>query len=153
MMMKPPIDSYNFTSTAALIQHYADVHRRIYDRPKTKKEDPKFRLMRRSPVWKGVHVENIINLVAAFYKMSLTDLMHGKMPAYVRVRYVTMFMSYYGAKKPMRHIAKNMDCHLNTVCDGIRKISDRRLHDVILNSEMNVLRAQIEALGKKGTPL
>ena len=80
--------------------------------------------------------------------MSIPDLLEGKVSAYVRVRYVTMFLAYYSGRRPMRHIAKVMDCHLNTVCDGIRKIHDRRLHDAVLDSEMNALRAQIEELGK-----
>lgn len=149
MMMKPPNDPYNFTSTAALMQHYAEVHKRIYDRPPIEKEDPKKPITRHSLIWKGVHVEKIVDLVAAFYKTSVLDLTHGKQPAFVKIRYVTMFMAYYCAKKPMRHIGHVMDCHLNTVCEGIRKISDRKLHDAVLDSEMNAIRAKIEELGKK----
>jgi chromosomal replication initiation ATPase DnaA len=144
MMMKPPIDSYHFTSTAALREHYAAVHKRIYPEQQKQKEDLK---SERKPVWHGVSVQEVISLVAEFYKTTISELLQGRVSGLVRVGYVTYFLAYYTGRRPLRHIASVMHCHLNTVSDGIKKISDRRQRDATLDSEMVALRAQIEELG------
>lgn len=126
--------------------HYAEVHKRLYDGPQREKEKPRY--VDGKLIWKGVSVETVITLVAKFYKVSEIDIREGKVSALVRVRYTTMYLAYYTAKKTMRHVGRIMGFHLNTVCEGIRKIGDRRLHDAILNGEINALRAQIEELGK-----
>jgi chromosomal replication initiation ATPase DnaA len=145
MMMKPPADSYQFTSTAALKEHYAAVHKRLF--PQQQKQDTKPDIYDKQ-VWNGVSVQEVIALVAEFYKTTIPDLLHGRVSGLVRVRYVAYFMAYYSGKRPLRNIAKIMGCHLNTVHDGIRRISDRRRRDAVLDSEMVALRAQIENRGK-----
>lgn len=145
MMMQPLVDPRAWMTEAELKAHYAEIRKRLYGCPNKEVPEPQ-KLPK--PVWKGgISVQSIIMLVAAYYKITKMDILEGKTAGLVRVRYITMFLGYHCGKKSMRHIAREMNMHLNSVCEGIGKIIRRREYDAMLDSEMNALRAQIEELG------
>lgn len=140
MRITPPADNHIFSSSAEMKQHYKEVHDRIYCAPKFQEK------IKPRPVWLGIQVEVVISMVANFYRISKTDLLLSKMPNIVCIRYVAMYLAYHVGKKPLRKISKAMGYHLNTVCEGINKIKNKRLHNPLLHSEINALRARLESL-------
>lgn len=153
MLMKPLPDNHVFANAAEMRAHYANVHKRLYDRPQTEPQEQRIE----KPVWKDVPVEQVMALVAAFYKVSVFDLCEGSQQIHpgrptranvglVRVRHIAMFLAHNYSKTTMRQIGHVMGYQLNTVYEGVRKIKDRRLHDAVLYSETNTLIAQIEEL-------
>lgn len=140
MWMRPPPDNHTFANAAEMRAHYAAVHKRIYGEISKKPR----KVIGKSIVWKGVQVEAIISLVANFYRISAIDIRKSKTQSVVRIRYVVMYLAYRVARKPLRNIGNAMGFTLNTVHEGARKIQDRRLHDAVLNSEINALTLEIE---------
>lgn len=143
MMMKP-LEDHPWQSTAELKAHYAAVHKRLFDRPR-REEPPQTKYEKK--VFFGIATEKVLEMTAAFYKTSKREVMHGSHSGLVRVRHITFYLAYYIGKKNLRHIAKVMECHLNTVSSGIQRVmGDRRRHDATMVSEMQVLTNQLEAL-------
>jgi chromosomal replication initiation ATPase DnaA len=143
MLVRPLPDAHTFTSAAEMRAHYADVRKRIYGEPK-KQEFKCVEVMNRS-----IPVEVILSEVAAFYCVSLADILVGKTSALVTIRYVSMYLACRVGKKPLRHVCKVMNFHVNTVYDGISKIQERLSHDAMLNSQLKALTSRIDQLLRK----
>jgi chromosomal replication initiation ATPase DnaA len=110
MKMIPPADTHTFSSAAEMFAHYAAVHKRIYG-PAKQQEMQK---IVEKPIRRGLQVETVISLVAAFYRVPVHDLLEGKTASLVRIRYVAMFLAYWFGKRPMRNIGRVMHYHINT---------------------------------------
>jgi len=138
MLIRVPPDTHTFANAAEMRAHYAAVHKRIYG--DITKEAPKPTKI----IGKKISVDSVMTITSVFYRVPIQDILIGRNPLLIRIRYIAMYLSYHVARKPMRHIGKVMGYQINTVFEGVRKIKERRVRDAILNSELNVLTRRIE---------
>lgn len=152
--MHPLLDKHAGKSEAEMKAHYKAVHQRIYGNPQREKEDQKKVIDNYlPPPPKGIAVHRIVEVVAKFYKTSVPELLVSHVPGMIKVRYIAMYLAYYSGKKNLRKVGLAMNFHLNTVCDGIRKITDRRKYDSVMVTQMNELEEIIKRLPPIGEPV